>query len=240
MLPNRIELFDAARVSAPKPEEVAANAPALASAPITLVAPPRTISDVTAILDEQKPDIVKVAELTATADAPVPNGLKGPGLADFYYRRAQARALLGRDDALADAELAVSNGQGSDYANAGSRHQQLLMRRPREAGQHKRASTILAKQMAAFANKGKGNLFGLNYQAAIGYIRNGDTNAAETRNRSLPAEAQRVGDPEHLKVVADAGAAETLVRGEPCGICFTVAPPPPAISERRSNTRVPE
>ena len=189
------ELFDAAKVSAPKPEEAAANAAALASAPVTLVAPPRTISDVTAILDAQKPDTVKVAELTATADAPVPDGLKGLGLADFYYRRAQARGLLGRgDDALADAELAVSNGQGSDYAKAGSRHEQLLMRRLREAGQYKRASTILAKQTAAFANKGKGKLFGLNYQAAVGYIRNGDINAAETaiaRNRSLLAEAQR-------------------------------------------------
>ena len=189
------ELFDAAKVSAPKPEEAAANAAALASAPVTLVAPPRTISDVTAILDAQRPDTVKVAELTATADAPVPDGLKGSGLADFYYRRAQARGLLGRgDDALADAELAVSNGQGSDYAKVGSRHEQLLMRRLREAGQYKRASTILAKQTAAFANKGKGKLFGLNYQTAIGFIRNGDTNAAETaiaRNRSLLAEAQR-------------------------------------------------
>jgi hypothetical protein len=183
-----------------------------------------------------------VAELTATADAPVPNGLKGPGLADFY-RRAQACALLGRrDDALADAEFPVRNGQGSDYANARSRHEKLLMRRLREAGQHNRASTILAKQMAAFANKGKGKLFGLNYQAAIGYIRNGDTNAAETavaRNRPLPAEAQRVGDPEHVKVFADAGVAETWF-GENCGIRFRVAPPPLAIGERRSNTRVPE
>jgi len=107
----------------------------------------------------------------------------------------------------------------------------------------KRASTIPAKRMAAFANKGKGKLFGLNYQAAIGYIRNGDTNAAETaiaRNRSLLAQAQRGGDPEHLKVFADAGAAETWFGGEPCGICFKVAPPPPAVGERRSNTRVPE
>jgi hypothetical protein len=74
---------------APKPEEVAANAAALASAPATLVAPPRTISDVTAILDEQKLDAVKVAGLTATVDAPV-----GPGLADFYYRRDKRAPCL--------------------------------------------------------------------------------------------------------------------------------------------------
>ena len=39
--------------------------------------------------------------------------LKGPQLADFYYKRGQARSLLGRnEEALADAELAVSNMQG--------------------------------------------------------------------------------------------------------------------------------
>ena len=90
--------------------------------------------------------------------------------------------------------LAVSNGQGADYNNAGSRYEQFLMRRLREAGQHKRANAILSKQMATFANQVKGRLFGLNYTLLVGHIRNGDTNAAESyaaRNRSLLAEAQR-------------------------------------------------
>src|SRR5712675_3048789 len=189
-------LFDAAKVSAPKADEAAADAAALANkAPASLVAPPRTISDIAAILDQQKPDAGSIAELTSTADAPTPNGLKGLALADFHYKRAQARALLGRgDDALADAELAVTNGQGSDYKNVGSRYEQLLMRRLREAGQHKRANALISKQIAAFANQGKGRLFGLNYALAVGYIRNGDTNTAESyiaRNRALLAEAQR-------------------------------------------------
>ena len=94
---------------------------------------------------------------------PVPNGLKGPALADFYYKRAQARALLGRRDALADAELAVNNAQGGDYNNLGSRYEQLFMRLLREAGENKRANALLAKQVAAFSNKAKGKLFGLNY-----------------------------------------------------------------------------
>jgi len=189
-------LFDAAKVSAPKPGDAAADAAALANkAPASLVAPPRTISDVAAILDQQKPDPARIAELTATADAPVPKGLQGLELADFYYKRGQARSLLGRsDDALADAELAVSNGQGGDYKNVGSRYEQLLMRRLRDAGQNKRANALIAKQMAAFASQGKGRLFGLNFSQAAGYIRSGDTNAAEShvaRNRSLLAEAQR-------------------------------------------------
>jgi hypothetical protein len=51
------QLFDADKVSAPKPEEVAAAAAASANkAPTSLVAPPRTISDVAAILDQQSPD----------------------------------------------------------------------------------------------------------------------------------------------------------------------------------------
>ena len=188
-------LFDAAKVSAPKPGDAVSDSPAAAAkAPAILVAPPRTISDIAAILDQQKPDATKIAELTTTAEAPVPGGLKGLALADFYYKRAQARALLGRSDALADAELAVNNGQGSDYAKAASRYEQLLMRRLREAGEHKRANALLSKQLVAFANQSKGRLFGLQYALAVGYIRNGDTNAAESyvvRNRSLLAEAQR-------------------------------------------------
>ncbi len=188
-------LFDAAKVSAPKPDEIAAGAAVVAKNATTLVAPPRTVSDITAILDQQKPDPAKIAELTAVADAPVPAGLKGPALADFHYKRAQARTLLGRNEAaLADSELAVSNAQGSDYKNEGSRYEQLLMRHLRDAGQHKRANAMLLKQTAAFANQGKGKLFGLQYVQVMGYIRNGDTNAAESyaaRNRALLAEAQR-------------------------------------------------
>ncbi len=192
----KAELFDPAKVSKPKPEEAAADAAVVVNmAPVGLVAPPRTISDITAILDQQKPDAGKVAQLTATADAQVPNGLKGPQLADFHYKRAQARVLLGRsEDALADADVAVTNMQGTDYVNVGSRYEQVLIQRLRDAGQHKRANALITKQMTAFANQAKGRLFGLNYILALGQIRNGDINAAESyanRNRTLLAEARR-------------------------------------------------
>jgi CHAT domain-containing protein len=160
----------------------------------TLVAPPRTVSDITAILDQQKPDAAAIAKLTATADADVPSGLKGGELADFHYKRAQARSLLGRADALGDAELAVSNAQGVDYKNVGSRYEDLLMRLLRDAGQYKRASALLTKQLAAFASQSRGKLFRVNYVLAGGYLRNGDTNTAESyvvRNRALLSEAQR-------------------------------------------------
>ena len=192
----KADLFDPAKVSKPKPEEAAADAATVANmAPVGLVAPPRTISDITAILDQQKPDAGRIAELSTTADAQVPNGLKGPQLAGFHYKRAQARVLLGRsDDALADAELAVANMQGADYVNVGSRYEQLLLQRLRDSGQHKRANALITKQMTAFANQAKGRLFGLNYILALGQIRNGDINAAESyaaRNRTLLAEARK-------------------------------------------------
>jgi CHAT domain-containing protein len=162
----------------------------------SLVAPPRTISDITAILEQQKPDPDEVARQAAAAGAAVPAGLKGAELADFYYKRAQARVLLGRSDALDDAELAVRNGGSADYKNVGSRYEQLLTRLLREAGQNKRASALVSKQMAAFANQSKGKLFGLNFSQVAALARSGDVNAAETyaaRNRSLLVEAQRWG-----------------------------------------------
>src|SRR4051812_42014086 len=117
-------LFSVDKVSPPaaKPsaEELAADATA------SFVAPRRTVSDIGAILDQQKPDPGELAKLTTTADA-APAGLKGDELADFYYKRAQVRLQLGRSDALDDAELAVKNSSSQDYINRGSRHEQLLM-----------------------------------------------------------------------------------------------------------------
>ena len=146
-------LFSADKLSAPPPQGKPDAADIAKDAAAGLVAPPRSVTDISAVLDQQKPDPAATAALAATADAVVPTGLKGAELAAFYYKRAQARVLIGRADALDDAELAVSNAQGgSDYKNLGSRYEQLLMRLLREAGQTKRANVLLAKQLA-FANQ---------------------------------------------------------------------------------------
>ncbi|HEY1212174.1 MAG TPA: CHAT domain-containing protein, partial [Bryobacteraceae bacterium] len=193
----KAELFDPAKAAgSPKPEDVAAEAALLANkVPAGLVAPPRKASEMTAILDQQAPDPSKIAELTAAADASVPAGLKSTELAAFYYKRGVARTQLGRnDEALADAELAVGNMQGADYPNVGSRYEQLLIARLRDAGQNQRAKALLSKQVVAFSSLAKGKLFGLNLALAVGKIRNGDINSAETyvtRNRALLLESQR-------------------------------------------------
>lgn len=59
--------------------------------------PPRTISDIAAILDQQKPDPAKVAALVAQADAQPQAGMAGAPLAEFLLVRGMAAGELGRN-----------------------------------------------------------------------------------------------------------------------------------------------
>ena len=69
----------------------------------TFVAPPRTITDIAAILDNEKPDPEKIAERKQEADAAAPTSGSRADIAEFYFDRANARALLARNrEALAD------------------------------------------------------------------------------------------------------------------------------------------
>jgi CHAT domain-containing protein len=58
--------------------------------------PPRTIDDITKVLEQNRPDPKKIEQLRATADQPVPAGLSGMALADFYNKRGLAARDLGR------------------------------------------------------------------------------------------------------------------------------------------------
>jgi CHAT domain-containing protein/tetratricopeptide (TPR) repeat protein len=58
--------------------------------------PPRTIADITAILDQQKPDPAKAEATRKAADAEVPAGLQGLALAKFYFDRGTAAGDIGR------------------------------------------------------------------------------------------------------------------------------------------------
>jgi CHAT domain-containing protein len=88
--------------AAPKDESTVAPAGAATIHP-TFVAPPRTIADIAAILDGEKPDDAKIAAREAEADAAPPGNASATKLANFYRERGAARALLARNkDALAD------------------------------------------------------------------------------------------------------------------------------------------
>src|ERR1700687_5911003 len=72
------------------------------------VPPPRTIADITAILDREKPDPAKVAARKRAADASPPAGLADIDLAKFFAERSFAANGLGRlSQTLADLHKAV-------------------------------------------------------------------------------------------------------------------------------------
>jgi CHAT domain-containing protein len=72
------------------------------------VAPPRSIADITAVLDREKPDPAKVAAAKAIADKQPPGGGDQAAEAAFYYERGTAAGELGRGaQQLADYQKAV-------------------------------------------------------------------------------------------------------------------------------------
>src|SRR5262249_41043270 len=67
-----------------------------ASSKKNFATPPRTIDDITKVLDQNKPDPAKIAALKKTADAPMPADLSGMAKADFLAARGLAARDLGR------------------------------------------------------------------------------------------------------------------------------------------------
>ena len=130
--------------AAPKDNSVVTPAIAVTVQP-TFIAPPRTIADITAILDSEKPDDAKIAARKAEADAAPPSNVSATKLAEFYHQRGAARALLARNkDALADGL------QAFDIAKRGV--ETRLMTRIREfVGQQYRALGDPKNAIAMFA-----------------------------------------------------------------------------------------
>ncbi len=60
------------------------------------IPPPRTISDITAILDQQKPDPEKTARLKQIADSEPPSNLPRADLGRWYFERSLAADGIGR------------------------------------------------------------------------------------------------------------------------------------------------
>jgi CHAT domain-containing protein len=104
------------------------------------VPPPRTIADIAAILDREKPDPAKIAQRRAAADAAPPNNLAPDKLVQFFYDRGAARALLARNnEALADGQQALSTGHGSLDFKQTSRIEQFIALQYRAIGDPKKA-----------------------------------------------------------------------------------------------------
>jgi CHAT domain-containing protein len=152
------EQKQAAGVGAPSaPKDAAAPAP---DAPLEIrasfVAPPRTIADITAILDSEKPDEAQIAKRKATADATSAGSVQGSKLAQFLFDRAAARALLARNkEALADGLQALELGKHGMDLRFLARTRRLVANQYKATGNPKDAIAILQVQVNEGAVPGR-------------------------------------------------------------------------------------
>src|SRR6476660_5514080 len=137
--------------------------------PAGFVAPPRTVSDITAILDSEKPDPQKIAQRKAAADATPAGGASRQDLARFYYDRGNARAQLGRlNESIVDANKAVEIGRGAVDLNLFGRLLQFLGLQYAAAGDPKKGLIVFQRQIKETNAPGaKGYLFGGHRQISM-------------------------------------------------------------------------
>ena len=178
-------------------EEIEKQAEAL---PTHFVAPPRTITDITAILDSEKPDPAKIAKLKAAADAAAPSNGSRVDLARFYYARGTARAGLGRlSEATEDAIKALETGRGAVDANLLGRLEQFAGIQYSAMGDPKKALAVYQEQLRDTNTAGaKGYLFNGTLNIVAILVRLGDIAQAEgylSRSLALLHEARTSGLP---------------------------------------------
>ncbi len=220
----REEQKQAAGVAAPAAPK---DAPAAADAPLEIrtsfVAPPRTIADITAILDSEKPDEAQIAKRKATADA-APNGLTGPKLAQFLFDRASARALLARNkDALADGLQALDIAKHGMDVRFLARTRRLVALQYQATGNPKDAVAILQIQVGEGDIPGRRGsvIASLRFLAQI-LVSLGDINGANgyvSRAQAMVSEARGSPNPKWRASYpiyghnweADADAARALI-----------------------------
>ena len=180
-----------ANVAVEMPKEAAPKLDPGAALPKDFVAPPRNISDITAILDGEKPDQQMIAELKSDADAEPTGKESREDLAQFYFDRANARSQLGRlAESVADADKAVEVGRGAVNPNMLGRLMQLQSLQHSQAGDPKRALEIMQKLVrdTSGAPGAKGYQFTANRSIATILLQMGDIAQAEAYlRRSLSA-----------------------------------------------------
>ena len=168
--------------------------------PAGFVAPPRTIADIAAILDSEKPDAATLAKLKADADSEPDRNASQSDLADFYNDRANARSQLGRNaEALADGERALKAAKAVGDFYFTQRIQNLIASQKRALGDLKGTlQNNLTMVKEANGPGTKGYLFGALQSASRIMIDMGDIPQAEgllRRNMAMLTEARTSGLP---------------------------------------------
>ncbi|WP_291859760.1 CHAT domain-containing protein [Bradyrhizobium sp.] len=150
--------------------------------PAGFVPPPRTIADITAVLDDEKPDPAMLAKLKDEAEDEPEKGLSVSDLAEFYYDRGAARAALGRNaDAISDGEKALAIvGNGGD-AMLKQRIRGFVALQKQAAGDLKTALEMFQQMIRETQNvRGMGgHIFGASRNIMPALILSGDIAQAE-------------------------------------------------------------
>jgi tetratricopeptide (TPR) repeat protein len=169
-------------------------APVLAQAQTPKFAPPpRTISDITAVLDREKPDKARAAKMRAEADAAVPNTRDNGALARFYFARAEARALVGRPrEAVTDCEKAIE--LAGSFSLEEGKYQQFLSNLYGALGDYRRVIEINQALARNYENANrKGAIFASNLRIVGAALTLNDLKLAEEyvkRSQALPRESK--------------------------------------------------
>ena len=166
---------------APK-DDTAAGLPNTAPLKPLFVAPPRTIADITAILNSEKPDNAKIAARKAAADVTPPQNAPATELAQFYYDRGNARALLAYNkEALADGLQAMAIGKGVIEYGRFWRIQQFVALQYRATGDPKQAIAIFDSMARQGDQPGhQGSMINALANLAQTFITMGDVSQAGT------------------------------------------------------------
>ena len=190
-----------ANVAVELPKEAAPTLPAATALPAGFVAPPRTIADITAILDSEKPDAKMIEELKTEADSKPTGKESRENLAQLYFDRGNARAQLGRlAESIADAEKAIEVGRGAVNPIMMGRLLQLAALQYSAAGNPKKALEMQQRVMREIVSmKGyQAFIFGTSRAIAGILVQMGDVAQAEAamrRSLSVLQEARTSGFP---------------------------------------------
>jgi CHAT domain-containing protein len=160
-------------------------------APKSFIAPPRTIADITAILDSERPDAGLIAKLKADADA-VPPEKAAPGrLAQFYYDRGNARALLARNgDALADGLKALEVGKSGIEPRQLIRIRQFVSLQHLAVGEPKQSVAVGQLVLRDNAASNRGGMINASRRMAQTLLSMGDVSQADAYARRVAALVQ--------------------------------------------------
>ena len=151
----------------------------------TSAPPPRTISDITAVLDQEKPDATRLAAEKIKADTTPPAGLSGAEAAQFYAERGSGASAIGRaDQSVADFGEAVQiiRPIRDTYPDKYNEYVNFLASAEQKFG-HLRVALKLHEEAASFAESTpslRGAVFSHYYHLTDLNVRLGDMNAAKS------------------------------------------------------------